>query len=98
MQEGTASVDHERLVGPIPPGITKTPKGLILLMAVIQHTKVHPVMDCRELNKHVDAFTVDADICTVKLREWCQQGVNVALLDLLRAYLQVQVYKSLWAY
>ena len=52
---------------------------------------VHLVMDYRELNKHVDAFTVDADVCTAKLREWCQQGVNVARLDLWRANLQVRV-------
>ena len=51
------------------------------------------MMDYRELKEHVDAFTVDA----AKLREWCQQGVNVALLDLRRAYLQVRVHKSFWA-
>ena len=67
------------------------PKGLITLMDVIQLTKdkVHPVMDYRELNEHVDAFTVDADVCTAKLREWHQQVVNVALLDLQRVHLQV---------
>ena len=76
------------------------PKGLIPLMAILQHTKgkVHPVMDYRELNEHVDAFTADADVCTTKLREWHQQEVNVALLDLRRAYLQVRVYESLCAY
>ena len=69
-------------------------------MAVIQHTKgkVRPVMDYRELNEYIDAFTVVEDVCTAKLREWRQQGVNVALLDQWRAYLQVRVYKSLWAY
>ena len=73
-------------------------KSLIPLMAVVQHTKgkVHPVMDYRELNEHVDAFNVDADICTAKLKEWHQQGVNVPLLDLQRAYLQAQVHESLW--
>ena len=75
------------------------PKGLIPLMAVVQHTKgkLHPVMGYREINEHVDAFTADADVCTTKLREWCQQRRNMALLDLQRAYLQVRVHKSLWA-
>ena len=59
-------------------------KGFIPLMAVVQHTKgkVRPVMDYRELNEHVYAFIVDADVCAAKLREWHQQGVNVTLLDL----------------
>ena len=76
------------------------PKGLIALMAVIQHTKgkVHLVMDYRDLNEHMDAFTADADMCTVKLRKWRQQEVNMTLLDLQRAYLQVRIHKSLWAY
>ena len=36
-------------------------KGLIPLMAVVQHNKrkVRPVMDFRELNTHIDAFTAD---------------------------------------
>ena len=40
-------------------------KGLIPLMAVIQQNKakVRPVMDFRELNTHVDAFTANADVC-----------------------------------
>ena len=69
------------------------PKGLIPLMAVVQPTKdkVRPVMDYRELNKYVDAFTGTADVCAQKLREWRQQGANVSLLDLRRAYLQVKI-------
>ena len=64
-------------------------------MAVVQHTKskVHPVTDYRKFNEHVDA-----DIYTPRLRKWLQQGVNVTLLDLFRAYLQVQVHESLWTY
>ena len=48
-------------------------KGLILLMAVVQPSKsnVLPVIDYRELNEHVDAFTADADVCTTKLRNVC---------------------------
>ena len=50
------------------------------------------------LNEHVDAFTVDADVHTDKLREWREQGMNVALLDLRRAYLQIRAHESLWVY
>lgn len=41
------------------------PKGLIPLIAAVQHRigKVHLVMDYRDLNGHVDAFTVDTDDC-----------------------------------
>ena len=47
------------------------PKGLIPLMAVLQQhkSKVHPVMDFRQLNCHVDVFTANTDVCTAKLRE-----------------------------
>ena len=38
------------------------------------------------------------DVCTAKLREWRQKGSNVSLLDLKRAYLQVRVQKTLWAF
>ena len=71
------------------------PKGLIPLMAVVQQYKdeVRPMLD-----QHVDAFTADADVCTAKLREWCQQGSNVCLLDLQKAYLQVRVVESLWPF
>ena len=76
------------------------PKDLILLMAVGQHNKakVRPVMDYRELNMHVDAFTADADVCASKLREQRQQGSNMSLLDLRKAYLQVQVSETMWLF
>ena len=75
-------------------------KGLIPLMAVIQQNKakVRPVMDFRELNTHVDAFTANADVCADKLREWRRQGINVTVIDLRRAYLQVHVHESLWPF
>ena len=68
---------------------------MIPLMAV-QHTKgkVHPVMELQGAQR----ASVDADVCTVKLREWHQQGGNMELPDLRRAYLQVQVHESHWAY
>ena len=69
-------------------------------MAVAQHNKakVRPVMDYRELNVHVDAFTADADVCASKLREWRQLGSNVSLLDLRKAYLQVWVRETMWPF
>jgi len=75
-------------------------KGLIPLMAVVQQNKakVRPVMDFRELNTYVDTFTASADVCADKLREWRQQGTNVTVIDLRKAYLQVHVHESLWPF
>ena len=69
-------------------------------MAVIQQNKqkVRPVLDYRELNDHVDPFMARADICIEKLREWRRAGLNVSVLDLRKAYLQVHVHQSLWSY
>ena len=74
------------------------PKGLIPLMAIVQQNKdkVRPVMDFRELNSHVDAFTANADVCADKIREWRRLGTNVAIVDLRSAYLQIRVHESLW--
>ena len=74
------------------------PKALIPLMAVVQQnkSKVRPVLDFRELNGYVDAYTAHADVCV--LRERRKKGSNVSVLDLRRAYLQVRVHKSLWPY
>ena len=60
------------------------PKVLIPLMAVVQQnkSKVHPVLDFRELNGYVDAYTAHADVCKQKLREWRKKGSNVSVLDL----------------
>ena len=60
--------------------------------------KVRPVLNYRELNDHVDPFMAHADICTEKLREWRGAGLNVSVLDLRKAYLQVGVHQSLWSY
>ena len=53
-------------------------KGLIPLMAIVQQNKykVRPVMDFRELNSHVDAFTANADVCADKIREWRRLGTK----------------------
>ncbi|KRZ51909.1 hypothetical protein T02_9091 [Trichinella nativa] len=75
------------------------PKGLLPLMAVIQRNKkVRPVLNFRELNAHIESYTADEDVCSQKLREWRRQGVNVALIDLKKAYLQIRIDKSLWPY
>ena len=55
-------------------------------------------MDYWELNQYVDTFTADADVCASKLKEWHQHGPNVSLLDLRKAYLQLQVSESLWPF
>ena len=55
------------------------PKGLIPLIAVLQQNKlkVHPVLDFRELNEYIDAYTAHTDVCTQKLKEWRKKGSNV---------------------
>lgn len=55
-------------------------------------------MDFRELNKYVDSYTVEADVCFEKLRCWRRQGENFYIIDLKKAYLQVGVDKSLWPF
>ena len=85
---------------PYPENELGPPRWLIPLMAILQENKqkVQPVMYYRELNKHVDPYTAGADVCTHKLREWRQQGSDVAILDLRRTYLQIRVEKSLWPF
>ena len=61
-------------------------------MAVIQKNKV---LDFRELNTSIGAFTGDADVCADKMREWCRQGANVSLIHLKKAYLQIHIQDSL---
>ena len=69
-------------------------------MAILQESKqkVRPVMDYRELNEHVNAYTANADVCAQTMREWRQQGPKAAIVDLRRAYLQIHVDKSLWPF
>ncbi len=47
---------------PYPESQLGPPKGLIPLMAILQESKqkVRPVMDYRELNEHVNAYTANA--------------------------------------
>ena len=75
-------------------------RGLIPMMAVIQQTKekVRPVLDFRELNQYIDAYTGAADVCADKMRDWRKMGVNVSMVDLAKAYLQIRVQEELWSY
>ncbi|XP_045101302.1 uncharacterized protein LOC123498201 [Portunus trituberculatus] len=74
--------------------------GLLPLMAVRQNNggKVRPVLDYRELNDCVTAFTADSDVCSDQLRKWRRHGENVSVLDLRKAYLQVRVDQQLWPF
>ena len=92
IQRGWLVLYNEDELGP--------PKGLIPMMAVIQEAKekVRPVLDYRELNRHIDAHTREADVCAHKTREWRRRGTSVAMVDLSKAYLQLRVKKELWPY
>ena len=69
-------------------------------MAVVQKLKqkVRPVLDYRELNGFVDAYTASVEVCAQKLREWRRYGVIVSLLDLRNEYLHIHVDKALWPF
>ena len=71
--------------------------GVLPLMAVVQANKdkVRPVLDYRELNKHVLSHTRDAAVCGEKLREWRKMPKSCSMLDLKDAYLQLEVDESL---
>ena len=75
-------------------------RGLIPLMAVVQHNKekVRPVLDYRELNGHITAHTAAADVCADQLRRWRRHGSRVAVVDLKKAYLQLHLERRLWPY
>lgn len=76
-------------------------KGTIPLMAVTQknkNDKVRPVLDFRELNECLSPHTADADVCREKIREWRRRGSNITMIDLRKAYMQINVAQSLWAY
>ena len=77
------------------------PKGQIPLMTVIQRNKdnkVRPVLDWREANNFIEAFTRNADVCVEKLREWKRMSDKPAIIDLRKAYLQLKTDKSLWPF
>uniref|UniRef100_A0A5S6Q5E2 Reverse transcriptase domain-containing protein n=1 Tax=Trichuris muris TaxID=70415 RepID=A0A5S6Q5E2_TRIMR len=55
-------------------------------------------MDFRELNDYMETYTANADVFADKMREWWRQGVNVSMIDLKSAYLQIHVDEALWPY
>lgn len=62
------------------------PRGLIPLMAVHQNNggKVRPVLDYRELNHYVTAFTANRDVCADQICKWRRHRGNVAVLDCIK--------------
>lgn len=74
--------------------------GIIPLMAVnqVNKGKVRPVLDYRELNQYVSAHTADSDVCGEKLRNWRKMGSNLSIVDLRKAYLQINIDESFWKY
>ncbi|KAF0297012.1 hypothetical protein FJT64_005559 [Amphibalanus amphitrite] len=91
-REGWLRPYDERVDGPA--------RGLIPLMAVEQPNKdkVRPVLDYRELNRHVTAHTADAEVCAEQLRRWRRHGSRLAVLDLRKAYMQLRLDRRLWPY
>ena len=80
---------HNGWLIPYPEKEFGPPRGLIPLMAIVQHNKgkVQPVMDYRELNDHMEAYTARTDVCSQKLRDWRRKESDVSVLDLRKAYL-----------
>jgi len=61
--------------------------------------KVRPVLDYRSLNESIESHTAEATpTCADTLRQWRQLGPKCSIIDLKRAYLQVEIDPSLWAY
>ena len=89
---------HNRWLIPYPEKELGILRGLISLLAIVQHNKgkVRPVMDYHELNDYVEVYTAHADVCSQKLRDWRWKGSDVSVLHLRKAYLQVNVHCSLW--
>ena len=55
-------------------------------------------MDYCELNDHMEAYMVCADVRSQKLRDCCRKVSDVLVLDLRKAYLQVHAHRSLWPF
>lgn len=76
-------------------------KGILPLLATVQvnKDKDRPVLDFRELNRHVESHPgVDVAVCTETLRKWRRLSGHLKLMDLKLAYLQIQVDERLWPY
>lgn len=66
----TPDMDPQCLSNTIPQKMTRATQGLSVLNgshAAQQKGKVHPLKDCRELNKHIAEFTANTGICSAKL-------------------------------
>ena len=74
--------------------------GVIPFLVVVQFNKdmVRPVMDFRELNKFVESFTGDSDVCGETMRKWRMMDGQPRVLDLRDAYLQLHVKEELQRY
>ena len=72
------------------------------MMAVIQPTKnkVYRILDYRELNRYIKCYTGDKiiDIYGDKLREWRMVEGDMVIMDLKKAFMQIEVDKKLWKY
>ena len=79
------------------------PASILPLMAVCQeHKSTMPVRSCldyRHLNDCIVSHPgVGALVCGQKLREWRRRGVECAVVDVSKAYLQVHIDPSLMPY
>ena len=70
------------------------------MMAVIQPTKnkVYRILDYRELNRYIKCYTGDKiiDIYGDKLREWRMVEGDMVIMDLKKAFIQIEVDEKLW--
>lgn len=55
-------------------------------------------MDYQKLTRYMDAFMAIVDVCAAKLRDWHEQGSDVSLVDIRRAYMQICIHGSLWPF
>ncbi|KRX70161.1 hypothetical protein T06_14873 [Trichinella sp. T6] len=83
---------------PLPaiPGFTERPSDTH--RCTVAESVINRILLICQRNAHTENHTADADVCSQKLRKWRRQGVNVALIDLKKAYLQIRIDKSLWPY
>ena len=82
----------------LPVPASESVDSVIPLMAVEQASKgkVRPVLDFKELNQYIACHTGGSAVCEEAVRRWRRMGVNLALLDLRKAYLQLHIDPVLW--
>ena len=98
-QEVSAELEEWKSKGWLIP-FNERPVASLPLMAVAQTSKgkIRPVLDYRALNEFVSSHTAESLVCADKLRKWRRMGRSLAIVDLRRAYLQVEVDRDLWPY